>query len=352
MAERKVTFMTAINEAMFQAMKKDDTVILIGTDVAGGAEVDHLVQDDGRHDDAFGGVFGLSKGLVTEFGRGRVIDTPIAEHGYFSAAVGAAATGLRPIAELMFNDFVGFALDPILNQAAKMRYMFGGKAKIPLTVRTVHGAGAGAAAQHSQTLYGMFGAIPGVKVVVPSNPYDAKGLMLAAIEENNTVVFSEDKMLYGLKGHVPEEYYTIEIGKANVVREGSDLTIVAIGKMVQVAQEVADRLQPDGVEVEVIDLRTIAPWDQETVLESVKKTGRLIVIDESNPHNNTATDIAAVVADKAFDYLDGPIKTVCAPNTPVPFAANLERAYIPDAEKVLRVADEIIADLKKALSLA
>lgn len=352
MAERKVTFMTAINEAMYQAMKKDDTVILIGTDVAGGAEVDHLIQDDGRHDDAFGGVFGLSKGLVTEFGRGRVIDTPIAEHGYFSAAVGAAATGLRPISELMFNDFVGFALDPILNQAAKMRYMFGGKAKIPLTVRTVHGAGAGAAAQHSQTLYGMFGAIPGVKVVVPSNPYDAKGLMLAAIEEDNTVVFSEDKMLYGLKGHVPEEYYTVEIGKANVVREGSDLTIVAIGKMVQVAQEVADRLQPDGVEVEVIDLRTIAPWDQETVLESVKKTGRLIVIDESNPHNNTATDIAAVVADKAFDYLDGPIKTVCAPNTPVPFAANLERAYIPDAEKVLRVADEIIADLKKTLTLA
>ncbi|MBY0223558.1 alpha-ketoacid dehydrogenase subunit beta [Mammaliicoccus sciuri] len=348
MTERKVTFMTAINEAMAQSMRKDESVILIGTDVAGGAEVDHLVQDDGRYDDAFGGVFGLSKGLVTEFGRRRVIDTPIAEHGYFSAAVGAAATGLRPIAELMFNDFVGFALDPILNQGAKMRYMFGGKAKIPLTVRTVHGAGAGAAAQHSQTLYGLFGAIPGVKVVVPSNPYDAKGLMLAAIEDDNLVVFSEDKMLYGIKGDVPEDYYTIEIGKANVVREGSDLTIVAIGKMVQVAQEVAERLNPDGVEVEVIDLRTIAPWDQETVIESVKKTGRLIVIDESNPHNNTATDIASVVADKAFDYLDGPIKTVCAPNTPVPFAANLEKAYIPDANKVLHVADEIIEDLKKS----
>ncbi|EGQ25945.1 acetoin dehydrogenase E1 component subunit beta [Sporosarcina newyorkensis 2681] len=348
MTERKVTFMTAINEAMAQSMRKDESVILIGTDVAGGAEVDHLVQDDGRYDDAFGGVFGLSKGLVTEFGRRRVIDTPIAEHGYFSAAVGAAATGLRPIAELMFNDFVGFALDPILNQGAKMRYMFGGKAKIPLTVRTVHGAGAGAAAQHSQTLYGLFGAIPGVKVVVPSNPYDAKGLMLAAIEDDNLVVFSEDKMLYGIKGDVPEDYYTIEIGKANVVREGSDLTIVAIGKMVQVAQEVAERLNPDGVEVEVIDLRTIAPWDQETVIESVKKTGRLIVIDESNPHNNTATDIASVVADKAFDYLDGPIKTVCAPNTPVPFAANLEKAYIPDANKVVHVADEIIEDLKKS----
>lgn len=348
MTERKVTFMTAINEAMAQSMRKDESVILIGTDVAGGAEVDHLVQDDGRYDDAFGGVFGLSKGLVTEFGRRRVIDTPIAEHGYFSAAVGAAATGLRPIAELMFNDFVGFALDPILNQGAKMRYMFGGKAKIPLTVRTVHGAGAGAAAQHSQTLYGLFGAIPGVKVVVPSNPYDAKGLMLAAIEDDNLVVFSEDKMLYGIKGDVPEDYYTIEIGKANVVSEGSDLTIVAIGKMVQVAQEVAERLNPDGVDVEVIDLRTIAPWDQETVIESVKKTGRLIVIDESNPHNNTATDIASVVADKAFDYLDGPIKTVCAPNTPVPFAANLEKAYIPDANKVLHVADEIIEDLKKS----
>lgn len=347
MTKREVTFMTAITEAMAQAMRKDETVILIGTDVAGGAEVDHLVKDDGRYDDAFGGVFGLSKGLVTEFGRGRVIDTPIAEHGYFGAAVGAAATGLRPISELMFNDFVGFALDPILNQGAKMRYMFGGKAKIPLTVRTVHGAGAGAAAQHSQTLYGMFGAIPGVKVVVPSNPYDAKGLMLAAIEEDNLVIISEDKMLYGMKGDVPEEYYTIEIGKANVVREGTDLTIVAIGKMVQVAQQTAETLQKDDISVEVIDLRTVAPWDQETVLNSVKKTGRLIVIDESNPHNNTATDIASVVADKAFDYLDGPIKTVCAPNTPVPFAHNLEQAYIPDVKKVLTVAEELIIDLQK-----
>ncbi|WP_100332128.1 alpha-ketoacid dehydrogenase subunit beta [Bacillus xiapuensis] len=346
MTERKVTFMMAITEAMAQAMRRDENVILIGTDVAGGAEVDHLVHDDGRYDDAFGGVFGLSKGLVTEFGRKRVIDTPIAEHGYFSIAVGAAATGLRPIAELMFNDFIGFALDPILNQGAKMRYMFGGKAKIPLTVRTVHGAGAGAAAQHSQTLYGMFGSIPGVKVVVPSNPYDAKGLMLAAIEEDNVVVFSEDKMLYGLKGEVPEGYYTVEIGKANVRREGTDLTIVAIGKMVQVAEEVAERLAKIHISAEVIDLRTVAPWDEETVLASVKKTGRLIVIDESNPHNNTATDIASVVADQAFDYLDGPIKTVCAPNTPVPFAANLERAYIPDADKVWRVAEELITDLK------
>lgn len=336
----KSTYMGAINQAMDLALEKDDRVILIGTDVAGGAGVDHLVNDD-----AYGGVFGVSKGLVAKYGRERIIDTPIAEHGYFGAAVGAAATGLRPIAELMFNDFVGFMLDPILNQGAKMRYMFGGKAKIPLVVRTVHGAGVGAAAQHSQTLYGMFGAIPGVKVVTPSNPYDAKGLFLAAMEDDNLVVFSEDKTLYGTKGEVPEEYYTVEIGKARVTREGTDLSIVAIGKMVQVALEVADRLKESNVSVEVIDLRSVSPWDEETVLESVKKTGRLIVIDESNPHNNTATDVASVVSDKAFDYLDGPIKTVCAPDTPVPFAANLEKAYIPDAEKVLTVAEELIADL-------
>lgn len=339
--KRTITFMNAITEGMDMALEKDEKVILIGTDVAGGAEVDHLVNDD-----AYGGVFGVSKGFAAKFGRERIIDTPIAEHGYFGTAVGAAATGLRPIAELMFNDFVGFALDPILNQGAKMRYMFGGKAKIPLTVRTVHGAGAGAAAQHSQTLYGMFGAIPGVKVVVPSNPYDAKGLMLAAIEDDNLVVFSEDKTLYGKKGEVPEEYYTIEIGKARVTKEGEDLTIVAIGKMVQVALEVADELGKSGVSVEVIDLRTVAPWDEETVLESVKKTGRLIVVDEANPHNNTATDVASVMSDRAFDYLDGPIKTVCAPNTPVPFAANLEKAYIPDAAKVMRVAEELITDLQ------
>lgn len=227
-----------------------------------------------------------------------------------------------------------------------MRYMFGGYAKIPLTVRTVHGAGAGAAAQHSQTLYGMLGAIPGVKVVVPSNPYDAKGLFLAAMEEDNLVVFSEDKTLYGIEGDVPEEYYTVEIGKASVVREGSDLTIVAIGKMVHVAEEVADQLDDYNVSTEVIDLRTVSPWDEETVLESVKKTGRLIVVDESNPHNNTATDVASVISDIGFDYLDGPIKTVCAPDTPVPFAHNLEQAYIPDANKIMNVAEELIEDLK------
>lgn len=342
---RKLTFMGAINEAIDQSMEQDENVILIGTDVSGGAGVKHI-----KDDDTFGGVFGVTKGLAKKYSRNRVIDTPIAEHITLSAGVGAAATGLRPIAELMFNDFLGFGLDPILNQGAKMRYMFGGKAKIPLVVRTVHGAGAGAAAQHSQSLYNVFAAIPGVKVVVPSNPYDAKGLLMAAVQDDNLVVFSEDKTLLGQKGNVPEEPYTVDIGKARVVREGEDLSIVAIGKMVAVAEETADRLKDDNISVEVIDLRTVSPWDEETVLTSVKKTGRLIVIDESNPQCNVAGDIASVMGDCAFDYLDGPIKKVTAPDTPVPFAANLEQAYIPNADKVLDVAAELVDDLRKVKS--
>lgn len=340
---RKITFMQAINEALDQSMDRDERVILLGEDIAGGATIDHL-----GNEGAWGGVFGVTKGLVEKHGRDRVIDTPISEMGYMGASVGAAATGLRPVPELMFNDFVGFCFDTLLAQGSKMRYMFGGKASIPMTVRTCHGAGASAAAQHSGSYYGMLGSIPGIKVVVPSNPYDAKGLLNAAIEDDNIVMFFEDKTLYGLKDEVPEEYYTVEIGKAKVKKEGSDLTIVTIGKMLYVALEVADKLETEGVSAEVIDLVTVAPWDQETIIDSVKKTGRLIIIDEANPHNNTATDISSVVADQAFDYLDGPIKCVCAPNTPVPFAANLEKLYIPSADKVFDVADELIADLKKS----
>ncbi|MBB5147888.1 MULTISPECIES: alpha-ketoacid dehydrogenase subunit beta [Ureibacillus] len=340
---REILFMKAINEALDQAMAKDENIILLGEDIAGGAEVQHLEE---ANEDAWGGVMGVTRGLAPKYGRERVIDTPLSEMGYMAAAVGMAVTGLRPVAELMFSDFIGFCFDSIIGQGSKMRYMFGGKAKVPMTVRTMHGAGVNAAAQHSGSYYGLFGSIPGVKVVVPATPYDAKGLLLSAIEDDNLVIFSEDKTLYGMKGEVPEEYYTIPIGKAAIKREGKDLTIVTIGKMLYVGLEVADILEKDNISVEVIDLRTVAPWDEETVLESVKKTGRLIIIDESNPHNNTATDIASVVADKAFDYLDGPIKCVCAPNTPVPFAANLEKLYIPDANKVLTVATEIIDDLR------
>ena len=338
---RRITFMQAVNEGLDMAMDKDDRVILLGEDIAGGTTIDHL-----EGEGAWGGVFDVTKGLVEKHGFERVIDTPISEMGYMGAAVGAAATGLRPVPELMFNDFLGFCFDTLLSQGSKMRYMFGGKAKIPMTVRTCHGAGASAAAQHSGSYYGMFGSIPGLKVVVPSNPYDAKGLLLAAIEDDNIVIFSEDKTLYGIKDEVPEEYYKVEIGKAKVKREGADLTIVTIGKMLYVALEVAEELEKSGVSVEVIDLITVAPWDQETVLNSVKKTGRLIVIDEANPHNNTATDIASVVSDKAFDYLDGPVKCICAPNTPVPFASNLEALYLPNKERVLEQASELINDLK------
>lgn len=340
---RQVLFMKAINEALDQAMAKDDTVVLLGEDIAGGVTINHL---EDENQEAWGGVMGVTKGLMPKYGRDRVIDTPISEHGYMSASVGMALTGLRPVPELMFNDFVGFCFDALLGQGSKMRYMFGGKAKVPMTVRTMHGAGASAAAQHSGSYYGLFGSIPGIKVVVPATPYDAKGLLLSAIEDDNIVIFSEDKTLYGMKGEVPEDYYTVPIGKADVKREGKDLTIVTIGKMLYVGFEVADILEKNAISVEVIDLRTVAPWDQETVLESVKKTGRLIVIDEANPHNNTATDIASVVPDKAFDYLDGPIKCVCAPNVPVPFASNLEQMYLPDAQKVLTVASELIEDLK------
>lgn len=341
MMSRRITFMQAVNEGLDMAMDKDDRVILLGEDLAGGTGIEHL-----NGEGAFGGVFGVTKGLVEKHGYERVIDTPISEMGYMGAAVGAAATGLRPVPELMFNDFLGFCFDTLLAQGSKMRYMFGGKATIPMTVRTCHGAGASAAAQHSGSYYGMFGSIPGLKVVVPSNPYDAKGLLLSAIEDDNIVIYSEDKTLYGLKDEVPEEYYKVEIGKAKVKREGTDLTIVTIGKMLYVALDVAEELEKSGVSVEVIDLITVAPWDQETVINSVKKTGRLIVIDEANPHNNTATDIASVVGDKAFDYLDGPIKCICAPNTPVPFASNLEALYLPNKDKVLEEAKELIEDLK------
>lgn len=336
---RKLSMSLAINEAMKLAMRKDEDVILLGEDVAGGADVDHL-QDD----EAWGGVLGVTKGLVQEFGRERVLDTPIAEQGYMGAAMAAAATGLRPIAELMFNDFIGSCLDQVLNQGAKFRYMFGGKAQVPVTIRTMHGAGFRAAAQHSQSLYALFTSIPGIKVVVPSTPYDAKGLLLASIEDNDPVIFFEDKTLYNMTGDVPEEYYTIPLGKADIKRVGTDITIVAIGKQVHTALTAAKQLASKGIEVEVVDPRCLSPLDEDTILSSVEKTNRLIVIDEANPRCSIATDIAALVADKAFDMLDAPIKRITAPHTPVPFSPPLEDLYLPTPQKVIEVVSELIGD--------
>ncbi|MED3877921.1 alpha-ketoacid dehydrogenase subunit beta [Priestia megaterium] len=342
---RRLSMSEAINEAMKLAMRKDENVILLGEDVAGGAEIDHL-QDD----EAWGGVLGVTKGLVQEFGRERILDTPISEAAYIGAAMGAAATGLRPVAELMFNDFIGCCLDQVLNQGAKFRYMFGGKAEVPVTIRTTHGAGFRAAAQHSQSLYALFTSIPGIKVVVPSNPYDAKGLLLAAIEDNDPVIFFEDKTLYNMKGEVPEGYYTIPLGKADVKREGTDLTIVAIGKQVNTALTAADQLSHKGIDVEVVDPRSLSPFDEETILSSVEKTNRLIVIDEANPRCSIATDIAALVADKGFDMLDAPIKRITAPHTPVPFSPPLEDIYLPTPQKVIEVVSELLGD-KSLLSV-
>ncbi|MGG0845435.1 alpha-ketoacid dehydrogenase subunit beta [Peribacillus simplex] len=336
---RKISMSQAINEAMAMAMRKDENVILMGEDVAGGAEVDHL-QDD----EAWGGVLGVTKGLVQEFGRDRILDTPIAEAGYMGAAMAAASTGLRPIAELMFNDFIGSCLDEVLNQGAKFRYMFGGKAQVPVTIRTMHGAGFRAAAQHSQSLYALFTSIPGLKVVIPSSPYDAKGLLLSAIEDNDPVIFFEDKTLYNMVGEVPEGYYTIPIGKAEIKRKGSDLTVVAIGKQVHTAMEAAEKLAEKGIEIEIVDPRSLSPLDEESILSSVAKTNRLIVIDEANPRCSMATDIAALVADKGFDTLDAPIKRITAPHTPVPFSPPLEDIYLPTSEKVIQVVSELLGE--------
>jgi pyruvate dehydrogenase E1 component beta subunit len=333
MAERILSFSQALNEAMRQEMRRDPKVILMGEDVAGGANVEHL-----QGDEAWGGVLGVTKGLVKEFGRDRVLDTPISESAFIGAAVGAAATGLRPIVELMFAGFMGVCFDQILNQGAKLRYMFGGKAKVPLVIRTIYGAGFRAAAQHSQVLYSLFTHIPGLKTVVPSTPYDAKGLLISSIRDDDLVVFFEDITLGGMKGPVPEEPYTIPLGKADVKRPGTDVTIVAMGKMVHRALQAAEELQKHEKSAEVIDPRTLSPFDEETLLASVKKTGRLVVVDESHPRCSMATDIAALVADKGFDFLNGPIKMVTAPHTPVPFSPTLEDHYLPNPQKIMNAA--------------
>lgn len=337
---REISMSAALNEAIKLAMRKDDHVILMGEDVAGGANVDHL-QDD----EAWGGVLGVTKGIVQEFGRERVLDTPISEAGYIGAAMAAASTGLRPIAELMFNDFIGTCLDQVLNQGAKFRYMFGGKAEVPITIRTTHGAGFRAAAQHSQSLYALFTSIPGLKVIVPSTPYDAKGLLLAAIEDQDPVIFFEDKTLYNITGDVPEEYYTLPIGKADIKREGADVTIVAVGKQVHTALQAAEQLSLRGIEAEVLDPRSLSPLDEEAVLTSVEKTNRLVIVDEANPRCSIAADIASLAADKGFDSLDAPVKKVTAPHTPVPFSPPLEDLYLPTPEKVANTVLEMLGEI-------
>ncbi len=334
---RTLTYLQAVNEALRVTMREDPTIVLMGEDVAGGANVDHLINED-----AWGGPMGVTKGLVQEFGRNRILDTPITEAGFIGAAVGAAATGLRPIAELMFVDFFGCCMDQIFDQGAKLRYMFGGKARCPLTIRTQIGAGVNAAGQHSGCHYSVFTHMPGIKTVVPSTPADAYGLLLSAIRDDDLVLFFENKVLYGSKGEVPEGTDGIPLGVADIKREGADVTIVAISRMVQQSLAAAELLADEGIEVEVVDPRTLSPLDEETILNSVAKTHHLVIVDEDNPRCGAASDIAAMVADKGFDTLDAPIKLVTAPHTPVPFSPPLEQFYIPSPEKIAETVRGIL----------
>ena len=283
---RKILYQDAINEALDQEMARDDSVIVMGEDVVGGTGA-------GGEMDAWGGVLGVTKGLYGKYGD-RIMDSPISESALVGAAVGAAATGMRPVCELMFIDFMGVCFDQIYNQAAKFRYMFGGKAKIPLVIRTTSGAGFRAAAQHSDATYSTFVHFPGLKVVAPATPYAAKGLLLSAIRDDAPVIFCENKVLYDTTGPVPEEDYTVPLGPAGHPRDGADVTIVAISRMVSISLEAADRLAADGIEADVVDLRCLSPWDEDAIIGSIEKTGRLVVVDEDNPRCSVASDVAAL----------------------------------------------------------
>ena len=318
----------AINQALHQEMSRDPRVIVLGEDVSGGAG------GTSGEREASGGIFGVTKGLLPRFGAERVIDTPISESAIVGAAAGAALAGLRPVAEIMFADFVGVCMDQIYNQIAKFRYMFGGRTTCPVVIRTAMGAGMNMAAQHSQTIYALLTAVPGLKVVVPSNAYDAKGLLIQAIRDDDPVVFFEHKALYPRKGEVPEESYTVPLGEASMVREGDDASVVALGRMVPFAEKALDALAKEGIRCDLIDLRTTSPLDEEVILESVENTGRLVVVDESPPRCSIAADIAALVATRAFSSLRAPVQQVTAPHSPVPFSPSLERAWVPGPQKI------------------
>jgi acetoin:2,6-dichlorophenolindophenol oxidoreductase subunit beta len=331
----KKSFRAALNEAMRQEMERDPSVIVMGEDIAGGMGAK-------GEQDAWGDVLGASKGLLGEFGRNRVFDTPISESAFIGAAAGAAVAGLRPVAQLMFVDFFGVCGDQIINQMAKFRYMFGGKATTPVVIRTLFGAGSRAASQHSQCLYPIFTHIPGLKVAIPSSPYEAKGLMIQAIRDDDPVIFFEHKAMYDDMGEVPDEPYAIPFGKANVVRTGANASIVACGRMLKFSVQAAETLAREGIQCDVIDLRTTSPLDAKSILSSVQKTGRLVVVDEANPRCNIATDISALVAQAAFSALKAPVRMVAPPHTPVPFAPGLEDAFIPSPSAIEAAVRETV----------
>jgi len=315
--ERKLAYVMAFNEAVSQAMEADPDVFCAGEDIG-----------------AFGGVFGTFGGLQAKFGTDRVVDTPISEQAIVGLGVGAAATGLRPIVDLMFMDFICVAMDQIVNQAAKLKYMFGGEATLPLTITTAGGGGLSAAAQHSQSLEAILCHIPGLKVVYPSTPYDMKGLMMACIQEDNPTVMVKHKRLLGMSGHVPVEPYSIPLGTANVVRPGRDVTIIAYGRMVHESVAAAEKLAADGIECEIIDPRTLQPLDTDTIVASARRTNRVLVVHEAVRFGGLGAEIAAQIQEAAFDHLDAPVGRIGAPFSPVPFSPALEQHYIPSSAAI------------------
>jgi len=324
MAEREITFAEAIREALAEEMRRKNTVFIIGEDVA-----------------EAGTPFKVLSGLVEEFGKDRVIDAPISEPGFTGMGVGAAMTGMRPVVDIMFGDFLTLAMDQIANQAAKVHYMSGGKMKVPVVFRTNLGATRRSAAQHSQSLHAWVSHVPGLKVAIPSTPYDAKGLLKTAIRDENPVVFFEDKMMFTMKGTVPEDDYTIPFGVADVKLKGEDITLVATSSMVQIALGTARKLKDIGLSAEVIDPRTTIPLDKETLIESAKKTSRAIVIDEGYEQYGVTAEIASVIADGAFYYLDAPVKRMGAMNVPIPFSPVLEDLTVPTEDTVFQMAKSL-----------
>jgi pyruvate/2-oxoglutarate/acetoin dehydrogenase E1 component len=321
---REITYREALREGLQEEMRRDERVFLLGEDIA-----------------EFGGTYKVTEGLLAEFGPERVRNTPISETAIVGAALGAALLGMRPVAELMYIDFSAVAMDQIVNQIAKIRYMFGGKAKASLVIRTQGGAGRSSGPHHAQSLETWFCHTPGLMVAMPSTPYDAKGLIKSSIRSDNPVIFIEHKLLYNEKGPVPEEEYLVPIGKADIKREGGDVTLVATSRMVLRALKAAEALAEDGIEAEVLDPRSLVPLDEDAILQSVKKTGRLVIIHEAVKRGGYGAEIQAVVSEKAFDYLDAPIKRVAAANTPVPFAPALENFVIPDERDIIKEVKEL-----------
>jgi len=315
----ELSFAQAIREALDEELARDENIILFGEDIG-----------------KWGGVFRTTEGLMEKYGPERVVDTPLSEEGYVGLAVGIAMTGMHPVPEIMFGDFITLAMDQIVNQAAKMRYMTGGQVKVPITIRATMGGGRSSGAQHSQSWHAWFAHVPGLKVVVPSTPYDAKGLLKTALREPNPVVFFEDKVMYHkIKGNVPEEEYVIPFGEADIKRSGDDVTIIALSRMVHSALAAADRLAEKGISAEVIDPRTLTPLDEKTLVESVCKTGGAVIVDEGYNRFGVTAELAAVIARGAFDYLDAPIERLGALDVPIPFTPPLEFATIPDEERIV-----------------